>query len=131
MRVVHFSLQRNHLHLIVEAKDKETLARGMQGLGSILARRINRLQGQSGALWDERYHARALKTPREVRNALAYVLGNWQKHGERSDGYSSSPWFDGWRGRRPAPNPPAHASGTWLLTAGWRRHGLLGSDEAG
>src|SRR5258705_11506525 len=79
-RVVQFSIQGDHAHLIVEADDKTSLARGMTGLSVRLARAYNRVVERRGRLWSERYHSRALKTPREVRLALVYVFGNWRKH---------------------------------------------------
>jgi REP element-mobilizing transposase RayT len=147
-RVVEFNVLGNHIHLVVEAADSVALARGMQRLGIRLARRLNALLGRRGALLAERYHARALRTPREVRNAIRYVILNARHHaaerGERLargwvDPFSSAPWFDGWREpvrggpawlcalretRRPTAPPRS-----WLLTIGWRRAGLIGVDE--
>jgi hypothetical protein len=138
-RVCEFSVQGDHLHLIVEAADKDALRRGMQGLAIRCARAINRALGRRGRVWADRYHARPLRTPREVRVCLVYVLQNFRKAIPRAqwlDGCSSARWFDGWRGPRPAwamPPPGATrvtcAARTWLLRAGWRRHGLLGLDE--
>jgi REP element-mobilizing transposase RayT len=106
-RLVHYSVQRNHLHLLVEARDAQTLARSMQGLCVRLARKLNRLFVRTGALFADRYHARSLKSPREVRNALRYVLCNARRHRSSEGGfdgwldpYSSGVWFDGWRGAR-------------------------------
>ena len=82
-RVVHFTVQRNHLHLIVEARDAGALARGIQALSIRAARAINRALGRSGKVFADRYHAHALKTPTEVANAIAYVLGNSQVHAAR------------------------------------------------
>lgn len=134
-RVVHFSMQVNHLHLLVEATEARALSRGMQGLGIRLAKAINRRLGCQGRVWADRYHARALRTPREVRHGLVYVLLNARKHGAIGHGIdpcSSGPWFGGWRegvgvprGPRPVANPQ-----TWLLSVGWRRVGLIGPDEA-
>ena len=113
-RVLHFSFQHDHAHLIVEAADKETLARGAQGMNVRLARALNRAVGRKGGVWADRYHARPLRTPREVRNALVYVLANHKKHAaavpascasrtprERAsiDPFSSAPWFSGWTSR--------------------------------
>ena len=124
-RLLQFSVQRDHLHLVVEAQDKRALSRGLQGLAIRVARYVNDLLGRRGALWADRWHGRTLKTPREVRNALAYVLGNFKKHAawrsESSskrprvatwgiDPYSSGEWFDGWRGWRPwSGTPPPFA----------------------
>ena len=78
--LVHFSVQRDHLHLIAEASDRRALSRGIQGLSIRVARAVNRQLERKGRLFADRYHARALKTPREVRFALRYVLLNVRKH---------------------------------------------------
>lgn len=112
-RIVQFSVQVNHVHLLLEGDDGRSLARGMQGLGIRLAKSI----------------------PREVRHGLAYVLLNGRKHGAIHAGIdpcSSGPWFPGWR---EAPEPardaaPVAQPRTWLLRVGWRRSGLIGVDQA-
>ena len=83
-RVIQFSVQENHLHLIVEGDDTTTLALGIRGLTIRLARAVNRTLGRHGRVWADRYHARALTTPRAVRHALVYVLRNRQKHEPRN-----------------------------------------------
>lgn len=132
-RVVQYSVQSNHLHLIVEASDEMCLSRGMQGLSIRMARAAHRALGHRGRIFEDRYHAHALKTPTETRNALLYVLQNWVKHGAAGglDPWSSAEFFDGWS-RPPRSNgaAPIVASGrTWLVTIGWRRHGLLRPTE--
>lgn len=132
MRVVHFSIQSNHVHLLVEANDTPSLSRGMQGLGVRIARSLNRAWNRKGSVFADRYHARVLRTPREVRYALAYVIHNARKHGLRIagiDAYSSGASFDGWR-IAPQPHPSARAlpvapARSWLLRVGWRRHGRI------
>jgi REP element-mobilizing transposase RayT len=134
-RVLHFSVQRDHVHLLVEADASSRFARGIQGLAIRAARAVNRVLGRRGAVWSDRYHARMLATPREVRNALVYVLANVKKHvpGTRGvDPRSSARWFDGWRRKVAAttePSPVASAR-TWLAGVGWRRHGLIDVEEA-
>ncbi len=142
-RVVHYSIQRDHLHLIVEATGKQALGRGMKSIGSRLARAVNRVFHRSGPVLDGRYHVRVLKTPREVRNALAYVLLNVRKHFSqrrgaappiRLDDASSGRWFDGWRIEPWGPtggSVPREVAfaGSWLLRTGWRRHGLVDPAE--
>ena len=132
-RLVHYSVQSNHVHLIVEARDARALARGLQGLLVRSARGLNRRWSRRGAVFEAGYHARALKSPREVRNGLVYVLQNAHKHEPRLSGidrFSSARWFDGWRKRvldpGPSPLPPAS---TWLLATGWRRHGTISTTE--
>jgi REP element-mobilizing transposase RayT len=92
MRIIEFSIQANHIHLVVEAEDKKALTRGMQGFTIRLARAINRVLGRRGSVFAERYHARILKTPTEVRHAVDYVRNNYRKHCERS-GRWTHPWF--------------------------------------
>jgi hypothetical protein len=125
----------NHLHLLVEAHDGLALARGIQGLSIRMARALNRLLGRRGRVLADRYHARALRTPLEVRRALAYVLNDARWHGivgpkaaaRWLDPYSSAGSFDGWRRASASSDAtaPVAAARTWLLRIGWRRHGLL------
>jgi hypothetical protein len=149
-RLVHYSLQGNHAHLIVEAVDRDALGCGMKAIGSRLARAVNRITGHRGPVLAERYHLRLLPTPKEVRNALRYVLLNAQKHVKkvgkgvtravRFDHASSARWFDGWRrglsltrateGLGPLDPRPVARARTWLLSVGWRRHGLIDPAEA-
>ena len=133
-RIVEFSVQDDHVHLIAEADHARALASGIRGLVIRLAHAVNRALRRRGRVWDDRYHARALTTPREVHNAIAYVLRNRQKHcaGERGlDPCSSALWFDGWREAvaTVAAAAPVVRARTWLAAVGWRRHGLLGIDE--
>ena len=133
-RLLHYSIQADHLHLVVEADGPTEFERGVRGLAIRIARLVNRLCGRRGAVWGDRYHSRLLRTPREVRNALVYVLNNFKKHlpGARGmDPYSSARWFAGWRTARAvdtsAPAPVARAK-TWLARVGWRKGGLIGVD---
>ena len=145
-RVVEFSIQRDHAHLIVEAAGKGALGRGMKSVGARFARAVNRVFERSGPVLHGRYHLHLLCSPREVRNALAYVLLNARKHFRTRTGAappvvideaSSGRWFQGWkrtgrraaaRGRPTGASPTARAR-SWLLRAGWRRHGLIDPAE--
>jgi len=134
LRILEFSVQRDHVHLLVEAADERRLSRGLQGLAIRIAKGVNRVLGRRGRVWNDRYHARALRTPREVRNALVYVLQNWRKHapGARGiDSRSSGRWFAGWRMSVSsiATSPPVVPARTWLAAVGWRRLGLIHPDE--
>jgi hypothetical protein len=144
-RLVHYSLQDNHAHLIVEAQDHEALGRGMNAIGARLARAVNRAADRSGRVLADRYHHHVLGTPREVHRALRYVLLNARKHAlkgndkragvVRLDPASSARWFDGWKANRlaavdrkshaPPQHRPVAPPRMWLVTVGWRRHGLL------
>jgi REP element-mobilizing transposase RayT len=138
-RLTEHSLQSNHIHLIAEADDRSALSRGMQGLLVRIARALNRLWKRRGSVFADRFHVRALRTPREVRAALVYVLQNARRHGLRLlgiDPYSSGPWFEGWkqrgggaRGHSAVREPPGVRAKTWLLLEGWRRHGPIGIEE--
>jgi putative transposase len=140
-RVVHFSVQQDHIHLIIEANDRVTLSRGMAGLSIRLARAINQVCERKGNVWSDRYHARALRSPREVRNGLVYVLLNFRKHlpGTKGiDPMSSGYWFDGWKDPVGQILPadwglndhiPIEPASTWLARSGWRRGGLIALTE--
>jgi REP element-mobilizing transposase RayT len=143
-RVAHYSVQGNHLHLIVEAAGKEALGRGMKAITTRVVWAVHRAFARTGAVLHGRYHLRILRTPREVRSALAYVLLNVRKHWRQSHGVappvlldeaSSGRWFEGWRWRPPegphAGSRPRDVAPprTWLLSAGWRRHGLIDPAE--
>jgi len=140
-RIAHGSIQSNHVHLIVEAQDAPSLARGMCGFLVRVARGLNGAWSRRGKVLADRYHARALHTPLEVRRALTYVLHNARKHGCGSAGvdpYTSGPWFDGWEeppDARDVARMAGHASPFapavgWLLRVGWRRHGLIRLGES-
>ena len=139
---MHYSIQRNHVHLIVEAAGRPALGRGMKAVGIRLARAVNRVVGRTGPVLLGRYHVRALRTPREVRNAIAYVLLNARKHWRertgsappvRLDEASSGVWFDGWSreppGPRPLGSPEVASPRTWLLGIGWRKHRRIDPGE--
>jgi len=84
LRLCHFSVQGNHLHFLVEAEDARALSRGMQGLTIRMAKALNRVMQRRGAVFADRFHAHLLRTLREVRHALSYVLRNHAVHAERA-----------------------------------------------
>lgn len=149
-RILQWSVQYDHVHLVVEASGERELSRGMQGLAVRIARYVNDLLGRRGRFWADRWHGRELTSPRAVRNALLYVLANFRKHARGAvppgvDALSSGVHFDGWAqggGIRlvmashteRAPPRDSRVRGvvpaeSWLAKVGWRRHGLLRVDE--
>jgi REP-associated tyrosine transposase len=119
---------------LVEADGPNGFVRGCQGLAVRVAKAVNPVFGRRGAVRGDRYHARWLKTPREIRTALVYVVQNWLKHVPGARGFdprSSAAWLDGWR--TPLPHPPGPPSvrppRTWLARVGWRRYGPLDPSE--
>ncbi len=134
-RLVEYVVMGDHVHLIVEATDRGKLASGLIGLFTRCARELNRLWGRSGKVFADRFYDHVLRTAREVRAALCYVLQNARKHGvaiATIDAYSSGPWFEGWRETieivGAGPRWLAQA-GTWLLSVGWLRWGRIGVME--
>ncbi len=133
-RIVHFSVQADHIHLLVEADDKSSLSRGLMGAAIRFALTVNRTLRTSGRVFSDRYHARALGTPREVRHAIVYVLMNWKKHVQGARGFdpcSSAASFAGWITHLPLgpPEEVVEPAATWLLRTGWKRHGLIAPSE--
>jgi putative transposase len=117
LRLIEFSVQGNHLHLIVEADSSAALSRGMQGLAIRIARALNALMHRAGSVLADHYHSRLLGTPTELVRAIRYVIGNHEHHfAERGmDPFSSA-------------SLPAALRGTllatplgWLLRKGFRR----------
>ncbi len=105
MRLCELSVQGNHLHFVVEAEDARALSRGMQGLSIRLAKGLNRLMERRGSVLADRFHARILRTPTEVRRALAYVRANHAVHRER-------------RGARPSSGPDSFSSAVAAVREG-------------
>jgi REP element-mobilizing transposase RayT len=137
-RLVHFSVQGDHVHLLVEADDRQSLARGIAGMAIRMARAVNRVLHRRGSIWACRFHARALTTPREVRSAIVYVIFNLRKHMPEARGWdvcSSAPWLDGWETPPTGPpsdrseSPPVRDPETWLARTGWKRLGLIRHDD--
>jgi len=148
-RIVHISLQRNHLHLIVESSSKEALAKGMQGFQISAARHLNAAISvetgvkRRGVVFTDRYHARVLSSPTAVRHALSYVLNNWRRHGEDRrasrtrmvDPYSSGVNFAGWLELGDSPvlfsvpkgfsRLTTSVAQTWLLQQGWSKSDVI------
>jgi REP element-mobilizing transposase RayT len=140
-RVVHTSIQHNHLHFLIEADDKAALSRGMRSLTICAALAINAVCGRRGKVFAFRYHAKPITSPRQMRNALSYVLNNWRRHQEhlrsdaagrsRLDPYSTAIQFRFWKEppqlavRDDYVPLPAAEPQSWLLRVGWQRHGLI------
>jgi putative transposase len=151
-RIVHFSVQYDHIHLVVEAASQRALGAGVRSVSIRVALYVNELLLRHGRFWADRWHGRALTTPRAVRNAVVYVLANFRKHARAPlpaglDPCSSAAWFRHFRGFDPARGPtpfvgrppllgtadegtPVSPSRSWLLTAGLARTRPLELDEA-
>jgi REP element-mobilizing transposase RayT len=163
--IVHLSIQGTHVHLLVEAANREALSRGMQAFEISAAKHINAAMTRAGTWWERRigrvagrrrkgrvfagrYHEELITKPRQARNALSYVLNNWRKHREdrgartrawRIDPYATGWAFEGWRERAgeafmwKLPDEykpiPVWRPRSWLLSVGWRRHGLISTRE--
>jgi hypothetical protein len=143
-RVIHFSIQQDHGHFIVEGDEASRARGGMHGLAIRLALAINRALGRrKGRVVGDRYHVRPLTTPRQMRTSMVYVLLNFRKHLNAPaiiDPRSSGPQFSGWHGgdQLDSADVASGAAGatrgglvatvaptTWMATIGWRRAGGL------
>jgi len=147
-RIVHLSIQRTHLHLIVEADHKSALASGMQGFQISAAKHLNaaisrgKTERRRGAVFPDRYHAEVIRSPTQARHTLSYVMNNWRKHEEdraepmrtwKIDWFSSAVMFPHWveygdeafLWRGPPTYDPliVYQPRTWLLRVGWTRGG--------
>ncbi len=143
-RIVHFSVQGRHIHLVCEAVDRRALSRGIQAFKVRVAKAINKaLGGRRGTVFADRYHERIITNPTQARHALAYVILNSRRHAakegasyprNRVDPLSSALWFHGWTVDKPRPwanAPPTDTDGkvpvapprSWLLRSGWQLGG--------
>jgi REP element-mobilizing transposase RayT len=121
VRVVRFSVQGNHIHLLVEAPGQDPLTQAIKGLSVRIARGMNRMMGRKGRVIGDRYHARLLRTPTDVKRVISYLRENHRHHRAARGEHLPTGWVDpyssdgpGWRGWLPAP-------ATWLLRVGWQR----------
>src|SRR3954468_703985 len=154
-RIVHLSIQHDHVHLLVEASDKAALASGMQGFQISAAKHLNAAISKGkpgprrrGSVFPDRYHAKIITSPRQARHALSYVLCNWRKHQEDRaapmsawtiDWFSSAVMFPGWSeygeegflGRGAGASDPlvVYQPKTWLLREGWKKAGTISYRE--
>ena len=141
-RLVEYSIQHNHLHMIVEAESQDALSRGMKSIAARFALAVNRVFKRTGKVIAGRYHVQLLTSPQQVRNALRYVLLNIRKHFKQRSGHappvkideaSSGSQFDGWRASPMSLRVKASTqeevgvakAASWLLSKGWRRRGLI------
>jgi REP element-mobilizing transposase RayT len=150
-RIIQLSIQHDHVHLIVEAADKQALAAGMQGFQISAAKHLNAAISKGkpgprrrGTVFPDRYHAEIITSPTQARHALSYVVNNWRKHGEdqrgpaatwKLDWFSSAITFPGWveygdeafLWRGPPTYDPlvVYQPRTWLLREGWKRVGPI------
>jgi REP element-mobilizing transposase RayT len=149
-RIVHISLEDDHVHLICEAETHTALASGMKAFQSSAAQRLNQVISEArgrkrrGQVFADRYHAVLIKSPTQARNAIAYVVNNWRRH--RKDGgletrfwdvdyFSSGPSFPGWSELEDSPllyevpkgydRLPVARPHTWLLSKGWAKAGSI------
>jgi putative transposase len=130
LRIVHYVVMNNHLHLIVEATDTTSLSKGLNGLGVRIARNLNKLWKRRGSVLKDRFYMNRLHTPGQVRNAIRYVLMNAFRHGAMGlgvpDPHSSAEYFDGWVDCGPIEiwgGSPVVPPQTFNLREGWRRVG--------
>jgi len=154
-RIVHVSIQRTHVHLLVEANHKGALASGMQGFQISAAKHLNAAISKGrpgprrrGTVFPDRYHAEIITSPRQARHALSYVLNNWRKHREdgaapmsswKIDWFSSAAMFPAWAEhgeeafpwRGPGADDPlvVYQPKTWLLREGWKKAGSISCRE--
>jgi REP element-mobilizing transposase RayT len=154
-RIIHLSIQRTHLHLLVEAKNKEALASGMQGFQISAAKHLNAAISKGrpgprrrGTVFPDRYHAIIITSPTQARHAMSYVMSNFRKHEEDRtapasswtiDWFSTAVMFPGWAEygdepfmwRGPATYDPlvVYQPRTWLLREGWRKAGSISYRE--
>ena len=128
-RIVEFSIQTNHLHLIVEADDDRSLSSAIRSFEARVSKVLNHhvLGRKRGKVWGDRYFRVDLESPRQARQALAYVLQNGHHHGVvaagSKDPISSARWSTRYvtRAELPLETSPTSPSLTYMLNVLWER----------
>jgi REP element-mobilizing transposase RayT len=153
-RIVHVSIQRTHVHMLVEAENQRALGRGMQGFQISAARNINTALGvdkyrrRRGPVFADRYHLTVITSPTQTRNAIGYVLSNWRKHKEDQQGLASTwlvdPFSSGilfpnwkeledkdvmWPWRETYDPLMVRRPQGWLLSEGWKKAGSISARD--
>jgi len=132
--VIHYSVQHDHIHLIVEAQDHEALGRGMKAVGIRVAKAVQAVFGVKGQVFETGHHAQHLMNDLQIYNALRYVLLNTRKHTRgrsrpQVDFFSSMRWFEGFAGARMVADrsgePEVSRPFVRALLSCWRRHGRI------
>jgi hypothetical protein len=151
---VQISNQRTHVHMLVEAKDKLAIARGMQGFQVSAARNINTVLGidkyrrRRGPVFADRYHVEVITSPTRAHRALSYVINNWRKHREDQQGlattwlvdpFSSGISFSDWKElkdkiwmwpiRETYEPLIVRRPESWLLREGWKLCGSISAHD--
>lgn len=138
LRILHYSIQGNHLNIMAEASGNSDLYRGLRSFVVRFSKGVKRIVSVRGPLFAGRYHLHVLKTPTEVKRALAYILQNFSKHAKliwHLDEFSSAPFFGQWsallglnlgpllKDKENFPDLPMHLSRprSWLAREGWLR----------
>lgn len=114
-RIVHFSVQGNHFHLVVEANDEVCLARGLQGFAAWTARRLNAVMRRKGKVFADRYHAHQLRSLAEARNAVRYAVHNYDEHARRRGVTASFIEPDPYSSEGNTARPLVASATAWLL----------------
>ena len=152
-RIVHVSLQRTHVHMLVEAEHAKALGRGMQGFEIAAARNINTAlavdgKRRRGSVFADRYHVEVIKSPTQARHAISYVLNNWRKHREDQEGLAKTwlvdPFSTGilfpdwvemadratmWPLRETYDPMLVFRPQSWVLREGWKKCGTISCHE--
>jgi len=134
--LVQFSIQQDHLHLMVEVKNRRKLSKGLQALGIRIAKSLNSLWNRrKGGVFAERYFASTIETVRQIWRTVRCVLNNGRKHGTwtvkgRPDPYSSGRWYRHWSEPESLPRQRSYPR-SHPRRAAIARAGMLGSDERG
>jgi REP element-mobilizing transposase RayT len=108
LRVIHYSVLKNHIHLICEARNNADLGAGMRSLFGRISRIVRRISTKpiDGSVFRGRYFLNVIRDPRHMRRTLEYVLFNKARHQkviEHIDTFSSAAAFSSWKallGRR-------------------------------
>jgi REP element-mobilizing transposase RayT len=75
-QIENFTIMGNHVHFMLIPGKNSPLPKIMQWIKSVFAKAYNKLTGQSGHVWKERYFSRIIETAEQFIATFEYIVNN-------------------------------------------------------
>jgi len=69
-------LMPDHIHLLIELTETQTLSEAIGRINSCVAKAINKALNRSGTVWQGAYFDRALRKDEDIETVVDYLLNN-------------------------------------------------------
>ena len=81
LSVLNYMVTSNHVHLLAQASNADTIPASMQLIAGRTAQAYNRRKSRRGAFWEDRYHATAVQSGEHLVRCLTYIDLNMVRAG--------------------------------------------------